>query len=317
MPKRTYSEKTELNKSFLKEKLRHLWNGELPFSTVFWSYYVFATFSFATLFWIGTAVNIFAPLLGSLVSLLWSIFMIVPMWRAAKNHQGSKAWVTFGLTTFFLGLVTQILVFMPYSHTKTDNSNNYKHVDYQRDADILRLHDLVYIGELIEEYYEQKQRNPLTHDGQKPKVVYILSKEQAATVEHDYSKSDPIDVSLFINELKEGLGKEIILPIDPQREKVNSKNIFYTYEIRSNGSYILSAFTHHGFMFAKRFSQHNNRVSIGSHALPKESIFLLDQLKKEKYFQEAFSAPPLKPGHLESIRKGLVQDIGYGSIPLK
>ncbi|MAM34477.1 MAG: hypothetical protein CMH28_05330 [Micavibrio sp.] len=88
-----------------KQTFMELWRGQKSLATTFWGYYVLVILLlrlFSALF-----AGLMAPI-GGLLILIWTAFMIVPIWRAANNSDGPESFKI--LAKIFTGLLTIIVL---------------------------------------------------------------------------------------------------------------------------------------------------------------------------------------------------------------
>tara|TARA_B100001179_G_C18526730_1_gene375226 strand:- start:421 stop:729 length:309 start_codon:yes stop_codon:yes gene_type:complete len=88
-----------------KQTFLELWRGQKSLAATFWGYYVLVILLlrlFSALF-----AGLMAPV-GGLLILIWTAFMIVPIWRAADNSNGPESFKV--LAKIFTGLLTIIVL---------------------------------------------------------------------------------------------------------------------------------------------------------------------------------------------------------------
>ena len=94
-----------VNSSQGKQSFLELWEGRKSLAVTFWGYYVLVVLLlrlFSALF-----AGLMAPI-GGLLILIWTAFMIVPIWRAANNSDGPETFKV--LAKVFTGLLTLIVL---------------------------------------------------------------------------------------------------------------------------------------------------------------------------------------------------------------
>lgn len=74
----------KMNVDTAKSVLKNLWEGNVPLVKTFWIYYVVVIIALNML-------RSVVMVLGFLPD-LWSIFMVLPVWRAADKYQGQAAY---------------------------------------------------------------------------------------------------------------------------------------------------------------------------------------------------------------------------------
>ena len=71
-----------------REVLQQLWNGDMPLFQAFWLYY-FAVLIILKM--MAATIGFLAPMLA-LLQLVWTGFMIKPIWKSADAYVGPKHW---------------------------------------------------------------------------------------------------------------------------------------------------------------------------------------------------------------------------------
>lgn len=69
-----------MNTEAIKERLKSLWEGQVPLARTFWQYYFIAV---VVLGLIGQYLT-----LVGFAGVLWAGFMVMPIWRAADKYSG-------------------------------------------------------------------------------------------------------------------------------------------------------------------------------------------------------------------------------------
>ena len=173
---------------------------------------------------------------------------------------------------------------------------------YQHDADIIRLHDLVEIGALIEEFKDLTGKYPLEGVTNLDNYVAIATPEQQQynnqKIPYSHKKTT---IKEFINELESGLGRSIRMPTDPQRVPVNKPN-WYVYMIRGE-AYFLAIHTHNAFPFSRRIGDYYYKVEVSNRAIPDTKIWKYEELIVDKEFQSAIAASMHKSDYFKAMRE--------------
>jgi len=94
--------------------------------------------------------------------------------------------------------------------------------DYQAYADKVRINDVHTIVDLVIQYHKKTGFYPLA-DGSHPLPVYV-----AITNKKEYIKTEFVDKDIFISAIKSVLGKDVLIPMDPQNYDVYGAR-FYLY----------------------------------------------------------------------------------------
>ena len=117
----------------------------------------------------------------------------------------------------------------------------------QEDFDKIRLDSILIIDNLVKEYKEKTGRYPFeNYNTILPIVITIASTEQ---IENDQGRSNVyvdlntrssngvkpeppksikrISLTAFKNELENGIGRNIAIPIDPQKVPINKPSLYY------------------------------------------------------------------------------------------
>ncbi len=175
---------------------------------------------------------------------------------------------------------------------------------YQHDMDIARLNDIKTIGELIEEYKEVTGKYPLDGYGKGQWYVHIATSEQIGYAKKASPKwMQTIPVKEFIEELEEGLDREVTLPFDPQRVAAFIPN-FYIYMTDGN-NYYLAIHLYHGYPFAKQLGEHYYKFEVSNLSVPSKRIWLFNELISDAEYKAAAAKKPNKPGYVEQLRDSI------------
>ncbi|MBN1500568.1 MAG: hypothetical protein JW982_10445 [Spirochaetes bacterium] len=176
-------------------------------------------------------------------------------------------------------------------------------IEYQKDADIIRLKHLQYYGKIITEYHEKTGKYPLQSSSAELTYVFVANSKQAEFAE-DYDNAIPhkdktVSFKKFIEELEKGLNREVDEFYDPQYFR-DAKYNFYVYAVNKDVFYF-AINVHQKFPFSKYISPYNFKVEISNIPnrsanliiLPEElftsELFLNElnkEIKKEGFFRE-------------------------------
>ena len=183
------------------------------------------------------------------------------------------------------------------------NDNIVTNIEYQQNADIIRLRHLDYYGRLILEYYEKVGHYPLQNVSENPIYVYIANRSQISFTEA-YENAIPYEhkTILFkdlIEEIEQELGFEIEEYYDPQ-EYPDAKWNWYLYSVNKDTFYF-AVNVHQKFPFSKFISPYSYKIEISNtsnrsanliietNELLNSEHFLQERnrsVKNEKYFNE-------------------------------
>ncbi len=124
------------------------------------------------------------------------------------------------------------------------------YLGFQHDADVIRLQDLKYWVNLIEEYQQKTGKYPFQGLSDKPIVVKVATPMQQADSK-DYPPPPAITRTMkeFVQTLEKGLGREINEYYDPQY-KADVKPNFYIYMV-DNNSYYFAIHTNQSYPFSR------------------------------------------------------------------
>ena len=145
---------------------------------------------------------------------------------------------------------------------------------YQEWADCTRVNDTYYIAGLIEEFKTKKGYFPLGASYLEPEEEGWVSVPVMVNITHrelpekyqrlpENMSGRLAPTSELIQELSEGLGRDIKIPSDPQNVPVFAPN-FYQYILFPKGNYILSSFLYNETESTVRLGKHYNKFSVGS-----------------------------------------------------
>lgn len=174
------------------------------------------------------------------------------------------------------------------ARTARDTAEMGTSADYQHDADILRLEHLRHLGGLIQEFHERTGTYPLARPGDTPNYVFIASPSQRRymspiPVEHTTDGVDALE-----RELERVLGRDIVIPFDPQLVPANKPN-HYVYMTRGQ-RYFLAVHLHDGSGFARQLGPHYYKLEISSRPNPAQSIATYDALLADAEFRRRIGA---------------------------
>lgn len=174
---------------------------------------------------------------------------------------------------------------------------------YQHDADIVRLNDLVEIGGYIEEYREKTGAYPLMGEKDAPVYAYIATPEQQVTISENPGplyEHFVVHPCGFASVLSRGLGRDIVLPFDPQR-RPNGRQNFYAY-MAVEDRYFLAVHLYGPQPFAQKIGENWYKVEISN--APRKTPLIWDYatLLAQEGFQAALAEPMHKPGYFADLR---------------
>jgi hypothetical protein len=198
---------------------------------------------------------------------------------------------------FILGFVSLTLLAGCGAYEKIDT-------EYQKDADAKRVADLYQIAELVEEYRDKvgfyplaKQRENLkAPDGgfedNDTKLFYESNPEAECLITprdvSDKIKNRPgayirVSYEAMNTELSKALGREVILPYDPQKVWVHRPN-FYVYLYR-DGNYYLAVHLHEPHLHSKKIAEHFYKLEVTSFEKHPSGIVNYRKLREKKQDQ--------------------------------
>ena len=169
---------------------------------------------------------------------------------------------------------------------------NYFENQYQKDADIIRVHHFDYYAKLLTEYYELNGKYPFQYEKEVPLYCYILTSFQEERSNYLFGDRDIeyIDDKYFFEELSKGLNRNIDEKYDPQKVSTDGRPTAYIYMV--DGDYFFFAIHLHNRNDLTKFVGKNyykmelsNVDSIGSGVFRYETAlnnpFYLEMLNRE------------------------------------
>jgi len=148
---------------------------------------------------------------------------------------------------------------------KLDKMNAY--VEFQNDADIVRLKHLKYYGELIEEFHEKAGSYPFMNEANIPLYVFVANKRQiSATRQKPPYPTKERSFKEFIALMERELGREINEYYDPQYAGDYKPN-FYIY-MANRGTYFFAVHQHNSYPFSNNVSKNYNKIEISNNPTP-------------------------------------------------
>lgn len=109
-----------------------------------------------------------------------------------------------------------------------------------KDTDTQRINDIKTLDNILREYYQKVKYYPLGNGNfTLPVCVYITNKKNVLPYNPYLSPVNFVPMDIFIKEIQNVLGKNIIIPVDPLDENTSGKYIYHYYCL--GGSYLLSA----------------------------------------------------------------------------
>lgn len=179
----------------------------------------------------------------------------------------------------------------------------YEKIDdeYQKEADAQRIKHFYEIADLIEEYKDKVGHYPLeniretlkTADGSfkddETKQMYELNPEVECLITPreiaDRIKNRPgtfmrVHYNVLNKELSDALGREIVLPYDPQEVPVFKPN-FYVYLYR-NGEYFFIVHLYEPYAHATLISEHFYKLQVTSIKNHKQGIVNYKEMREKQ-----------------------------------
>ncbi len=144
---------------------------------------------------------------------------------------------------------------------------------FQHDADIIRLQDLKYWVNLIEEYQQKTGKYPFQGLSKNPILVKVATPLQQADSK-GYPPPPAITRSMteFVQTLEKGLGREIDEYYDPQY-KADVKPNFYIYMVDKD-SYYFAIHTNESYPFSRAvIAPYYNKIEVSN--IPQSGKYLI------------------------------------------
>ena len=188
------------------------------------------------------------------------------------------------------------------------SANDNGFIQFQNNADIIRLRHLKYYNDLIEEYQAKTGKYPYqSSDPATPTYIFIANRDQL-----QYTKPGPpfshheVPFKAFIQELEKGLSREIVEFYDPQ-PKPNKKPNFYIYTVRGN-TYYLAVNLHNSYPFTHQITSGYNKVELSNHPTAENKAVLPRRLFNNAVYKEEVAKEVEKPGFFMEIEKKYIRD---------
>ncbi|MCK4739030.1 MAG: hypothetical protein KAT46_03700 [Deltaproteobacteria bacterium] len=202
-----------------------------------------------------------------------------------------------------LTVVLGVILFL-----KKDQVLEYYETRYARDMDIIRLNGLKDLGLLFEEYERSVGGYPFGSNRELASIVFIATKEQNKYTKTAIKPDFPhqvIGVKGLIDEIERVLGREILMPFDPQRVPLFRPN-FYVYTT-SDGGFFLTISLYGEYSFATTVSKNYSLMTLSSETDSFESQWTIDDLLTHPDFLDAVAEELNKPRYVEKLRKKLAK----------
>lgn len=215
------------------------------------------------------------------------------------------------------GLITILLVASCASY----EGGTYKPM--QDDFDKIRLKDLIWMYDVVEEYKERKGGYPFESESLEfPIAVVFESKSQAKYHKGNYplfidldsrisengkvSKAEKLNrrsMEELYSELEPVLERKLRSKFDPQKVPTQ-KPCIYVYTI-FRGVFDVSVFTHNEFSFSRRISPYNNKITITSFNRDNPPMFVWTKntIDKNSDFNQLIESPLNKQGYDRKLEK--------------
>uniref|UniRef100_UPI004057192C hypothetical protein n=1 Tax=Candidatus Electronema sp. TaxID=2698783 RepID=UPI004057192C len=174
---------------------------------------------------------------------------------------------------------------------------------YQHDMDILRMQDIKTIGGYIEDYKDKTGHYPLVRSDEIEQYVHIATDGQKKYIQGAPPEKHVVtDCADLDQELKRVLGKDIVIPKDPQKVPMNKPN-FYIYMTRGK-DYWLAVHLHSACSLSKQVAKYYHKLEISSNPYPPAMVWSYETLSENKEFVKEASRPFYKPEYIDYLRKG-------------
>jgi len=216
--------------------------------------------------------------------------------QVLQNEKEKKALLEFDLSDF-PSKPLEVVVGWKEKETLAEKMDK----EYQHDADIFRLRHLKYFGELIEEYHQKTGKYPLHGESETQHYVLIAAPHQQKYAEGTPPQFKVTDVESFRSVLKTGLGRDIEFKFDPQKVPVGAPN-FYIYMIEGD-SFFFAVHLYNGRAFTNPLGKHYHKLEITNEEPNRRGLWKLEELLKDKDFQEALNEQPQKEGFFLSLEE--------------
>ena len=170
------------------------------------------------------------------------------------------------------------------------------YVDFQTNADIIRLNHLVYWGKLIDEYRQKMGYYPFANQSKHPIYVEIATPLQQSFFNGNKPPAPATIKSMkdFVQELEKGLGRTVDEYYDPQYAPDGKPN-FYIYMIDGQ-DYHLAVHNFSPFSFARHIDVNYHKVEISNIKNRTLNITTLQELLNNNAFKKAMNKPIDKIG---------------------
>lgn len=172
-------------------------------------------------------------------------------------------------------------------------------VDFQSDADIIRLRHLEYYGNLLDEYHAKTNTYPLFGTADVPIYSFVASPEQ-----YDDIQGGPpyphkvVDFAVLVTELERILGRELKEYYDPQYAPDYKPN-FYIYMVDGN-IFNFAVHTHQTYPFSNPVRQGYNKVEITNNTNGSPHLIKTADLLSLNAFKRAKSQKVSKPAFFKA-----------------
>ncbi|WP_189580320.1 hypothetical protein [Litorimonas cladophorae] len=174
-------------------------------------------------------------------------------------------------------------------------------LSFQSDADVYRLQDLEYYGDLIEAYKVKTGTYPFLDEAQDlPVYSVIASPEQIDDVQALPFRHISKSPTQFFQEIEAKLGRAVDERYDPQFEPDRKPN-FYIYKAGGEG-YFFAVHISQPYGFAQAVGPGYNKVEISNVAGGDNYASSPKSLFAHPSFRAAVEAPVAKPGFFDQRR---------------
>lgn len=193
-------------------------------------------------------------------------------------------------------LIILFTVILPYIEDLEGGTSK----QYQHDADIVRLNHLKTTVGYIEEYKEKTGYYPFTEKTEDGVMNFttIATEDQINQVrdqipfEHTTSTKQELE-----DELSRVLGKNIILPHDPQQRQNNARPLVYIYAKGLGDYYYFSVMTHNEYDFTRNIMDFYNVLEVSNDPDSEQNVKTYKELLKDGKFLEVINTNLYKEGY--------------------
>jgi hypothetical protein len=165
------------------------------------------------------------------------------------------------------------LIFMFFFACSTATPPKWEQ-SYQKNADKIRIKDVHYLAGLIEKYYERVGHYPLI-TGERERVDVLITNKSI------HYPIPTIQVSEFVKVMRDEFGKDLKIPMDPQKLDAWGSPRFYTYAATKT-NYWVAAYLFYGTDMTRKIMEYSYKYEVGSISIPEKNIHRFKDLNLER-----------------------------------